>query len=198
MSFIESREQFEELQRDAERVFSLTAHLPLNPCKIPEQQVCFFPYESVTSEPFWPSLISLAKLHGDHSIQIIIIDPDPVDYYEARFDVFGALCLAIDADPGSYWSALTAAPGNSPADALAFRAETWAAVGHSGEWGFWNEQPYGISIAYSRHIDGLAAWIDSVSSDAVSRETVEGLVAQNFAGSSLPEEFAQTFCESFP
>jgi hypothetical protein len=179
--------RFDCIRADAAHVFDLTSALPEPVCRIPDPRTFWFEDAIVGSGEFWPALQNLARLHGDGAIGLLVLDPDPLDYYYANFKVYGAFSLPIAASAHEYWEALTEGQAGCEAAAIRYTAARWVAAGQSRRWGVWYERNcVGLAAVFSEVVPGLASWRTTLTDTPLEIEDAQGLI-RLATGRDVPE-----------
>jgi hypothetical protein len=194
---ISDRDEFARIYKNVSHVFDLTKRFPDAVCLLRDAKVFLFEYDLVAGADFWPSLCAMARLHSDNEVDAMVVDPDPVKYFNSEFGLYSAFRLNVDRDASDYWDALTEGPPGWEADALRYRADVWAAAGPSRSWGLWNDRPSGISSLYSKDIDGLDRWASETSVPILAPDGAELLIAQEYGATGLPGDVATLFRRNF-
>lgn len=156
----------------------------------------FCEYEVVLGADFWPALASLASLHGDDTIDLLTIDPDPVTYYSQAYGTYACFSIGADASKEQYWDALAEAPSGDPTGAIAYTADAIAIAGQSGSWGCWGDRSLGIALF--RLTRAVAWWTRTHGPFLGVEEAVEHFVSQSFRTSGVPSDLAAALTDRYP
>jgi hypothetical protein len=164
---------FERINHHVNQVFDVGVSFLDQPFRADVGEFFLFPYEFVAGERFWPTLVDLAELHSDSEIEVMVLSPDPIEYFYREFEYYSAFVISTESASADYWAALSEGPPGWEADALAYRAERWVIVGPSASWGIWNDRAYGLSVVCSRPDPRLENWVRSVSNRVLSGADAE-------------------------
>lgn len=156
----------------------------------------FCQYESVLGMQFWPAIRDLAALHGDTSVDFLVIRPSVKDYYLPEYGTFAAFTLSVDADSATYWKAISQPPQGGMTGAIVFSAEIIAISGPSSDWGCWGERDYGIAAFHSEGSD-LCSWAEKHGPFLDATDALRDFVAPNFASGRIPESFSSVFLDNY-
>ncbi|HVK26541.1 MAG TPA: hypothetical protein VM677_34770 [Actinokineospora sp.] len=146
---------FERILGEVKRTLQTDLRLPEWPFRsaIGNAEVCQF---SLAIEgPFGAVLQSLVDAHGDASVSLSVLDPNP-NYYRDNYGSFPAFTLPGQAVGQTYWEAVAHEPGGDPTGSVAYTANVVGIAGSTGAWAVWAERSWDLAIVLSQRIGG--AW----------------------------------------
>lgn len=157
-------------------------------------QFRFLEFDQTLSEHFWSVLQNLARSSQDQHINLVVLEPDPVNYFFKNFKRYGALRFQANSGSTQYVDALEAGPADSPADSLLYNSEVIAWFPDSCRWLIWGERNRGVAVLSLR--DNRSVAVEDIFRDAglpnVSvAQAVMDFVSLNFGDADALQRFAQ-------
>jgi hypothetical protein len=170
----------------------VSSELPQRVFRLGYGRFHFFEFDLTFSEKFWAVI---QKIAFQSRINMVSIDPDPVEYFFKEFGQFGAIQVNASATADEYYEALCAHPPSYPLDSL-FHSETLAWFPDSALWLVWGERGYGVAVL-GLHKD-FDSPIDRIARDAGMPllsldEALSDIVSLNFRDSAAFEAFSIDF-----
>ena len=110
----------------------------------------FIEFDSTSGGPFWPVLKGLMCLSEDDHVNLVVLEPDPIKYFFAQFQSYGALRFDLSTSSDDYYEALSTGPTVSPADALLYNSEVVVWFPDSLKWIIWGERSVGLAVVGTR------------------------------------------------
>ena len=181
-------------------IVNLANRLPALVFKLGYDRFRFLEFDVTTSEQFWNTLQGLALSSQDSHVNLVVLEPDPIDYFFKRFQRYGALRFEVSVSPNDYSEALETVPGNSPADALLYNSEVIAWFPDSCNWALWGERSRGVAVfGVKNHcsipVESILreASLPNVSVD----QALMDFVSMNFRDTNALEEFSRTLEQNY-
>ena len=184
-----------QLRSEAERVVDVSARLPAVVHRLPLLDAPFFDGDAVFSEVGWALASSLARLHGDPKVNLIVVDPEP-EYFLDAIGEYGAFsCDASDAVE-CYLAGLFGDGSNNAVGQIGYTAETVAIFGMSGRWGIWVERNVAGLVA-SVKLPGLAAYMDDHGLFLAVDDALEDLLGLNLGDTAASSQFSDSLRRNY-
>lgn len=152
---VQSAEGLRKLRELGEAVFDLNSRLPSVVSSLASADAPFFDGDIVLGGSGWELASSLALAHGDPTVNVLMLDPDPAEFFSSTGE-YGCFSCASDAARDSYVAGLFGDP-REVADQIGYVAETVAVFGASGRWGIWAERNI-AGLVVSAEPSALGAW----------------------------------------
>jgi len=76
----------------------------------------------------------MAAFNGTGSFAVIVLNPDPFNYFHFHFGRYSGFIVTADHDDDAFFEILMRDPGNSPADAIGFYSEQYVVLPIVGDW----------------------------------------------------------------
>jgi hypothetical protein len=112
--WIQSSQQFKDLQKRAGDCKLIDSRRRVRP-----DLVCLvFDDADLRTKDFVRALNTLLRLGDDVSCTYLVLDPDPLNYFQRHFGKYSALRFESPIVPEDFLARLSEDPGDSPADAL--------------------------------------------------------------------------------
>ena len=119
-------EDAEDLENVRKRVVGILSNLETTSISVPVNLLMsqvFFDYGYITSRQLFGVLISLCDVKNEDGFRFIMTNPDPVNYFFKHFRWLPAASVSRNDSYETFASFVTKNPGESPADAIAYRAD---------------------------------------------------------------------------
>lgn len=160
----------------------------------------FFEFDRAFSARFWSVLQKLASQSQDTWINVISIDPHPVDYFHKEFGLFGATRVSSLATDDENYEELCSHPPNNHLDSL-FHSETLAWFPDSAKWFVFGERAYGIAILGIQN--GFAPPMTLIAQESKMpilslSEALSDIVSLNFRNLVEFEKFSAELKANYP
>jgi hypothetical protein len=188
---------FETLRARVDSTFYISRRLPDMVFQRVARPTLFCEYEAVLGAGFWPALANLASLHGDDTVDVLTLDPDPVTYYRQEYGYYASFSLRTRASPGEYWDAIADVPSGDQAGAIVYTANVVAVTGPSASWGCWGERGLGIAVFQSHLKHEMDVWSERFGPFLTVEGAVESYVAPNFGPAGVPPELSAALLEKY-
>ena len=180
-------EAWRRLHTLAEGVFDLSSRLPSTVSRVPLAHAPFFDGDVVFGETGWPLVASLANVHNDPVVNLLVIDPDADFFLEATRE-YGGFSCETSSDSDSYVAGLFGEPRCSVVGQIGYAAEIVVLFGTRGRWGIWVER--GVAgLIVSAIPSALARWELDYGPFLTVEDALEGFLGVNLGGSA-DSEFA--------
>lgn len=178
----------------------LRRRLPAPVFKFGYDQFRFLEFDETLSERFWKVLQNLARSSEDSHVNLVVLEPDPVDYFFKRFQRYGALRFEVNAGSTRYAEALETGPASSPADSLLYNSEVITWFPDSCGWLIWGERSRGLAVVSLRDDCTVAlgdifrdAGLPNVSVD----EAAVSFISLNFDNTAALQQFARELEQNY-
>lgn len=189
---------YEKVQACVAAAFNLEARLPGMVFRNSAESTLFCEFDAVLSADFWPALCTLAQMHGDDRIQLLVLDPDGDSYYVPEYDMYPAISMALTSSADEYWEAISEEPSGDVTGAIVFSAEVVALTGVSGKWGCWGERDFGVAVIQGMPTAGLSdGWREKHGPFLAANDALRHYIAPNFGGLDVPDEFASALTANY-
>lgn len=119
--------------------------LPAWPFRSELGQVDVCEYNEFSDDGFAKALEVLARVHGDESISLVVVDPDPEEYHIRDLGHFPCSSVPTGHIGSSYWEAVSYEPQGDPGGAVLY-ADTFAIFGESGSWAVWGQRDWEVVV----------------------------------------------------
>jgi len=140
MGLVRNIEEFNGLSREIRNLVDIDLTIPKRVFKSLNWQCAFCSFDLCFSPSLLHSCASVCKTTRDERFSIVMIDPDPVNYYFKEFGRFGAVTLTPNDSIDLAWSIFEEDPGDSPADALMYAIRRFVVLGPSMRWAVWGSR----------------------------------------------------------
>ncbi|MFN8075867.1 MAG: hypothetical protein U0Q15_10675 [Kineosporiaceae bacterium] len=115
--------------------------------------------------PFGRILQHLVDEHGDVSVSLMVLSPEP-EYYRQNYGSFPAFTIPAESVEEGYWDAVVYEPNGDPTGAVGYTANVVGIAGSSGMWAVWGERRWDIAMIlsqtrYGGWLTGDVAFVDS-------------------------------------
>ena len=151
-------------------------------------------YERLLGIDFVPVFEALASVHGDREILVIVAEPQP-SYYAAHYDFRPGFRVTPDALREGYWRGLSYKPSGDQSGAIAYTANSIAAVGSTGTWAVWGQRDWDLVLVHAAADDG--PWLHAGVPFVPPREALESFTAPNRRVTPLTDLETTTFLRNF-
>jgi hypothetical protein len=192
--------RFLEKLHAAERVVSMQDRFPNRLLRDHLSVAGFFDSDAVFAEDFLSMMKSFLSRRGEDGFSLLVLDPDPEEYFYANFKRFPLLEIPISATEAEFFEALDEDPGESPADAIRYNSNRIVIFSVSLDWTIYVDRNFEVGIlgASSKAVaDDLKTVFDS---RILSRnEVVTDILPLVFAGSNAADlqDVIETFNEQY-
>ncbi|MEQ1901897.1 MAG: hypothetical protein ABL866_14335 [Devosia sp.] len=154
----------------------------------PNAEFAFFEMSYAFGRSAGSVFTSLAKAASESAFRFLVIEPDPIEYYEKSFGQAADLVFSTSSDTAAIYANLMAAwPLGSPADAPRFRADIVSWSSPSGLWWGWGEREFNLCAIGTDDRDLLDVAIDSMALQGIPSFTTEGVLA-NIVSLEIPDQ----------
>lgn len=127
IDFIQDREVFTPLWMRAKACVQSLALTPAS-------ELLHFDSSNIGTQVFQELIQDIANFNGTGEFAMIVLDPDPFDYFHFHFEKYPGFMLRTCHSIDDFADILMMDPGGSPADALGFHSERYVVLPTSGEW----------------------------------------------------------------
>lgn len=143
---------------------------------------------------FAPVLDSLARAHGDESITLAVLSPEP-SYYETNFSYFTAIQMESSAIADSYAEGVYHEPMGKATGCIVFTADVVGIVGSSGTWAVWGQRDWDLVVV--RTPSPSTTTIGSTVPFVSAAEALEDFTFPDWRGEPPPADQVATFMRNF-
>lgn len=192
---VQTAEQWRQLRSRAEAVFDLSSRLPFVVSRLPIPSAPFFDGDVVFGEIGWAMVSSLALVHGDPDVNVLVVEPDTATFISAVGEYGGFSCPS-SGRVGCYLAGLFGKPSSGAAGQIGYAAETIAIFGTSGRWGIWVERNVAGLVVSATH-PTLAAWKLENGPFLDADDALDGFLGLNLGGSAPDSAFASTLRRNY-
>jgi hypothetical protein len=178
----------------AEGVFDLSSRLPSSVARVPLAHAPFFDGDVVFGEYGWSLVASLAKVHNDPVVNLLVIDPD-ADFFLEETGEYGGFSCQSGSDSDGYVAGLFGETRRSVVGQIGYAAEIVVVFGTRGRWGIWVER--GVAgLIVSANPSALGPWELENGPFLTADDALEGFLGVNFGGSP-DSEFAVSLLHNY-
>ncbi|CAE6701406.1 hypothetical protein [Paraburkholderia haematera] len=101
---------------------------------IPATELLHFDSSNIGTERFRDLIRSLAAFNGTGEFAVIVLNPDPFDYFHFHFGKYPGFIVQTCHNDDAFFEILMMDPGNSAADAIGFYSEQYVVLPIVGDW----------------------------------------------------------------
>lgn len=186
-----------EMSRRLETAFAVTALLPGQVFRR-FSRFRFIDFDRTMEPEFWWMLSELAMLAdgGDPLITVAVLDPEPVSYWYRHYRFYGAFQLVASASDRDYWASLSAAPPESPPDALYINSFRMAWLSNGERWAIWGERSRGSAVIGVADDVNWTPWIEKHPPMATGADAPERLWMD--VDDPRAKDFRSTLAKNYP
>jgi hypothetical protein len=183
-----------QLRALAEGVFDLSGRLPSQVSHLRSPDHAFFDGDVVFGESGWLLVASLAAVHEDPVVNLLVVDPG-VEYFLSMTGEYGGFICQSSSDSNCYVAGLFGESGCSAGGRIGYAAETVVLFGSRGAWGLWVER--GIAgLVVSAAPSALGDWELEHGPFLGAADALEGFIGVNFGG-SVDSDFASSLRRNY-
>jgi hypothetical protein len=147
--FARSESEFSSLLSEVESVIDLTRRLPALPFRAEAGLVEVCQYDEILTQDFAALLCALCDVHGDQSVALVTIEPDPLAYYRKYYGQLPGFRLTREALSEHYWKHLSYLPNGNALGAILYTANVVALVGSTRTWSVWGQRTWDMGLVHS-------------------------------------------------
>lgn len=180
------------------KVFDLDARLPGQVFAGNRDDALFCEFDVLLAPDLWPAMQTMARWHGDEQIDLLVLDPDPDEFYQCQYGMYPAASLPVDGDEDDYWNAVGFDSTPDVMGSIHFSAEVVAITGKSGKWGVWGER--GPEVAVFRGFPDAASrdeWRESYGPFLDAPEALQSYISMAFQDQIVPADYAATLLGNY-
>jgi len=192
---VQSAEEWRQLRRIAEAVFDLSSRLPFLVSSLPIPNAPFFDGDVVFGEIGWGLVSSLAVVHGDPDVNVLVVEPDTAAFI-SMLGEYGGFSCPSSSTIDCYLAGLFGEPTRGPVGQIGYAAETIAIFGASGRWGIWVERNV-AGLVVSATPSALAAWELENGPLLNADDALDGFLGVNLGGNAPDSEFASVLRRNY-
>ena len=192
---VHSAEEWRRLRNLAEAVFDLNGRLPAVVSSLLLPDAPFFDGDVIFGEPGWGLASSLALVHGDPVVNVLVVRPDAAEFL-ATTGQYGCFFCRSDGSDERYLAGLFGEPSSGPVGQIGYAAETLAIFGMSGLWGIWVERNI-AGLAVSADPSVLGRWELDNGPFMTADDALDGFLGMNLGGVGPESEFANSLRRNY-
>ncbi len=128
LEFIDSEQEYIDATNELKRVFKKEIDIVENPFTKEFSIYTGFEFDKIYSKGFYLSLQKFLRKKDSKGFTFYTLVPASDNYFFANFSKYSIARIAINATYDKYIEFLHRDPGNSPADALLYNAETLSLI----------------------------------------------------------------------
>jgi hypothetical protein len=164
-----SRNEYSTLLAEVESVIDVTRRLPHLPFRASCGPVDVCEFDRLLAGSFADVLCALMDAHGDDSIVLVALDPDPFSYCERKFPAFR---IARGDLMDGYWAQLNYELAGDTSGSIRDVSDTVALVGSTHTWSAYGQSDWDLTLVHSQAAQ--RPWLDDDDAPFVSaREALE-------------------------
>lgn len=187
---VRSAEGWHRLRVLAEAVFDLDSRLPAIVSSVRASDAPFFDGDVMFGESGWDLASSLALVHGDSVVNVLVVEPDSAFLLGVR-DEYGGFSCRAGGTADCYVAGLFGEPSDGVAGQLGYVAETVALFGSSSRWGIWVERNI-AGLVVSADPSALGAWELEHRPFVAADDALDGFLGLNLGAAASDSEFASS------
>lgn len=136
---------FDGLLREVSEYLDVGVRLPVLPFKARGRVVLICEFDRTVGGDFGEVVASLAAVHRDDAVTVVVLDPD-AGYYRTFYQCTPGFRLSRSSLAESYRSRMWHEPLGDPTGAIGHSANVFAIVGSSGAWALWAQRDWELGI----------------------------------------------------
>lgn len=175
---------------DVSAVVDTNSRLPDWPFRLPSGRVSICEFDRLLGAGFAPVLEALSADHGDESVSLLVLEPEP-SYYRTEYSYLPCFRVDRGALSHGYWAGLSHEPQGDPTGAIAYTANVVALVGSTRAWAIWGQRDWDVALVLSRAEGG--SWLRAGVPFVGAREALAEFRAPKGWGKLLTEAEIVTF-----
>jgi len=191
---VQSAEEWRQLRSRAEAVFDLSRRLPFVVSRLQTPGAPFFDGDVVFSDIGWGLASSLAVVHRDPIVNVLVVDPDSAAFI-STIGEYGGFSCPSSGTVDCYLAGLFGEASRGGAGQIGYAAETVAVFGTSG-WGIWVERNV-AGLVVSTNPSALTAWELENGPFLDADDAIDGFLGVNLGGLARDSEFASTLRRNY-
>ncbi|WP_326835142.1 hypothetical protein VSH64_09485 [Amycolatopsis rhabdoformis] len=191
--------EYREFCDRVNEVFDISSRLPRQVFRRIRTESLFGPYDDVIDPEFWPVIANLAKLHGDDKVFLLVVDPDPREYYLRETGLYPAVSFSLTASEEDYWEAVGFDSVGDVKPSIALSSEVIALTGESGRWGCWAERSPEVAV-YRGDLSGIKGNDELAKRFGPFRSVVDSLsidISRSFRSDSAPGWYSEELTANY-
>jgi hypothetical protein len=192
---VQSAEEWGQLWSGAEAVFDLSSRLPFVVSRLQTPGAPFFDGDVIFGDIGWGLASSLAVVHGDPIVNVLVVEPDTAAFI-STIGEYGGFSCPSSGTVDCYLAGLFGEASRGVAGQIGYAAETVAVFGTSGRWGIWVERNV-AGLVVSTIPSALAAWELENGPFLDADDAIDGFIGVNLGGPSHSSEFARTLRRNY-
>ncbi|MBE9660561.1 hypothetical protein [Mucilaginibacter myungsuensis] len=146
INFIESAEDLAKAKEELSSIIKLDVDLIYNPFQKDFTIFKAFEFDRIYGLNFYKGLTDFLIKNRINEFTFYTLLPNPEDYFHHHFAKYSIVKVNANLSHDDFWDFLDTDPGNSPADALIFNAETVALYSKESSWGIVGSKDLEIGI----------------------------------------------------
>jgi hypothetical protein len=195
--FVKEANEFKQIYNDINGIFNVEKGLPEQVFNDRFSNFLCEEFDWTMSDKFWDLLKTLAIKSNDDQIFMMVLDPNPVDYYHKEFNYYSCLKFPISIVNTEYFETLEIGPDESPADAILYNSFTIVWTSPSMKWGIWGQREYGVSIiAINNELD-YKEFLPFLNLWKTADEAMNGWMYLEFKDQINPQKFKELFIKNY-
>jgi hypothetical protein len=187
---VQSAEEWQRLRGLADSVFDLNSRLPSAVSSLRVSESPLFDGDVIFGESGWGLVSSLALVHSDPTVNVLVVEPDSAAFLSSTGE-FGGFSCRSDGAADCYLAGLFGEPSSGPAGQIGYVAETAALFGTSGRWGIWVERNV-AGLVVSSDPSALGGWELENGPFLGVDDALEGFLGTNLGYVTPGSEFASS------
>jgi hypothetical protein len=193
--YITVEQQFRTVDAIKESIFEFQASIPRQAFRREFRNFAFLSYPNVFIPEFWSILSECMMRCGDTEVYAVAVSPDPETHFRSRYGYFGA-AVFTDRDTSDDYHRVMSFEFGDWGGSLKQMSLIAAVFGNSGNWGFWGQREFDMTIAAARP----AGWKWPSHSHIAYFDAVEALdvfIRDNLRDSQIPDDFVEEFLRNY-
>jgi hypothetical protein len=143
---ITSHSEFQQVLDALSSATLTSARMPARVFQLRYDRFRFLEFDLFPSPEFWAMLQRLLEDSHDSKLNVLVLEPDPKNFFYAEFGHFGALQIPANASADVYRGELQSSPQSEPANCLEVLSRVLVWFPPSLRWLIWGERDLEIMV----------------------------------------------------
>ncbi|MFD0558455.1 hypothetical protein ACFQ3B_15590 [Stackebrandtia endophytica] len=181
-----------------ETVFDMNARFPDQVFRKPAGDSLFGEFDFLLTPKIWPALCSVARLHGDDRIELVVLEPDGGDFYLSQGLGYPAVSLSVEASADDYWAEVGFEPDGDALGSITISANVVAITGASGKWGCWGERDIEVAVFQGFPDEATRRdWWEQFGPFLEVSDALETYISSAFYSAPMPDAFIKALTTNY-
>jgi hypothetical protein len=168
MRLLEGEVQFSASMREVDSLIDRKKRLPEEVFLKGLSNFLFFDFHEILSADFITEICDFVAGERSDRFVLAVLDPDPVDYFFKNFDKYPIIEATPKDNASDFAKLVSADPGGSPADAIAFNSNIIVVYADSGGWAIYGDRELELAIAAFKHENEKQRFLKLVGENCIT------------------------------